>query len=208
MKIDKLCVKYKNKAVVSDLSVTIRNNEKVALLGKNGAGKTSLIKALLNLVSFDGVICDKPRFSVVFQEDRLVSELSCKQNVLLACPLANAEEVLQKVGLEDKADDKVSALSGGMKRRVAIARALAKDCDMLIADEPFSALDLTNKAFLSSVLTDFLKDKGLLLITHDLFQAYALCERIIIIDEGKIVLDVLTKDALEQDVQKWFEKNL
>lgn len=194
MNIEGLKVKYKDKTVFENLCLKIENNEKVAIVGKSGEGKTSLIKALLKLVDFDGKVTNVPEFSVVFQEDRLVEELSVKENILLVCPDADVTNVLNKIGLLDSERTKVKNLSGGMKRRVAIARAMSKRCEMLVADEPFVGLDVVTKAVVTERLKEFLADKGLLLVTHDLLQAYELCDRIIIIDGNGVVEDRKTSE--------------
>lgn len=204
MKIRSLTVKYGDKTVLDSLDLNIENTEKVAILGKSGAGKTSLVKALLSLVDFDGKIDNVPTFSVIFQEDRLVEEISVERNILLACPYANASDVLALVGLDNNVKDKVKTLSGGMKRRVAVARALAKNGEMLIGDEPFTGLDVSAKTHLTQGMKTYLKDKGLLLITHDLLQAYALCERIVIIDNGKVALDKRTSEFTLEQTSAWF----
>ncbi|MBO5223941.1 MAG: ABC transporter ATP-binding protein [Clostridia bacterium] len=194
MNIEGLKVKYKDKTVFENLCLKIENNEKVAIVGKSGEGKTSLIKALLKLVDFDGKVTNVPEFSVVFQEDRLVEELSVKENILLVCPDADVTNVLNKIGLLDSERTKVKNLSGGMKRRVAIARAMSKRCEMLVADEPFVGLDVATKAVVTERLKEFVADKGLLLVTHDLLQAYELCDRIIIIDGNGVVEDRKTSE--------------
>ncbi len=204
MLIDALTIKYNDKTVIDGLSLNIENTEKIALIGVSGVGKTSLVKALLSLVYFDGKITNVPQFSVVFQEDRLVEELSVKKNILLACPTADVEKVLEEVGLKEEKDKKVKMLSGGMKRRVAVARALSSECEMLIADEPFVGLDIATKTRLTSVLKNRLKDKGLFLITHDLLQAYELCDRIIVIDNGKVALDARVEDFSLECAKEWF----
>jgi ABC-type multidrug transport system ATPase subunit len=204
MIIDGLTIKYNDKTVIDGLSVNIEKTEKVAIIGVSGVGKTSLIKAMLSLVDFDGKIADVPQFSVVFQEDRLVQELSVKNNILLACPNLNVEKVLEEIGLREEKDKKVKTLSGGMKRRVAVARALAIESEMLIADEPFVGLDIATKTKLTSVLRSHLQDKGLLLITHDLLQAYDMCDRIIVIDNGKIALDERVDNFGIEQAKEWF----
>ena len=204
MIIDGLTIKYNDKTVIDGLSVNIEKTEKVAIIGVSGVGKTSLIKAMLSLVDFDGKIADVPQFSVVFQEDRLVQELSVKNNILLACPNLNVEKVLEEIGLREEKDKKVKTLSGGMKRRVAVARALAIESEMLIADEPFVGLDIATKTKLTSVLRSHLQDKGLLLITHDLLQAYDMCDRIIVIDKGKIALDERVDNFGIEQAKEWF----
>lgn len=207
MQIDGLKVKYKNKTVFSSLSLNIENSEKVAILGGSGEGKTSLIRALLSLAEIEGKIEDKPKFSVVFQEDRLVEELSAKENILLACPNSNADLMLEKVGLDSVKNDKVKTYSGGMKRRVAIARALCRDCETLILDEPFTGLDIATKCEMTDIIKSYTQNKGLILITHDLLQAYALCERVIIIENGMVAVDKLASEFPISEAQKFFVKN-
>lgn len=208
MKIENLKVKYKGKTVFDGLSLEVGNTEKVAVLGRSGEGKTSLIKALLKLVDFDGKVTDVPEFSVIFQEDRLVEELSIGENILLACPYADVDSVLSKTRLTENKNVKVKHLSGGMKRRVAVARAMSKECTMLIADEPFTGLDIATKAVITQSIKDFLTYRGLLLITHDLLQAYALCERIIIIDGSGVVVDKKTSEFTFEQARQWFLENM
>lgn len=206
MQIDGLRVKYKTKTVFSSLSLNIGNSEKVAILGGSGEGKTSLLKALLSLAETEGKIVDKPKFSIVFQEDRLVDELSAKENILLACPNADADLMLEKVGLKDEKNDKVKTFSGGMKRRVAIARALCKDFDFLLLDEPFTGLDVASKYEITNLIKSQTENKGLMLVTHDLLQAYALCERIVIIQGGVVAKDGAISEFSIDDAQKFFVK--
>ena len=114
------------------------------------------------------------KYSVVFQEDRLLEDFSVKTNIKFIDGNLDNEKfgfVLDGLKLSDVAKMPVKKLSGGMKRRVAIARAVCAEFDVLIMDEPFKGLDAVLKEDVISFLNDYIKDKTLILVTHDIDDA-------------------------------------
>ena len=135
---------YGDKPIISDFSLQINEGARLCLFGESGKGKTTLLRLLAGLEkekSGELLGAENKRFSVVFQEDRLLPNLSVLQNVALVGDGNRAKELLCALGLGDSLDMKPGELSGGMSRRVAIARALCADFDVLLLDEPFNGLD-------------------------------------------------------------------
>ncbi len=165
-------VRFPDKTVFENLSLEIGEN--TAVMGASGSGKTTLMGAIMGRLAFEGEILFEriPEFSVVFQENRLFESFSALDNLLAVAPKEKerAKDLLSKLGIEEY-DKKVSAFSGGMKRRVAIARALIFGGDILILDEAFSGLDEETKRVCAEVIKTEVKDRLILLITHDSVEA-------------------------------------
>ena len=199
-----------------DVSLSIPSGRTVAVLGPNGAGKTTLVEALAGLVPLDrgsvtlgGRILDAPgedvfvepyrrRIGVAFQDGMLFPHLSSLENVAFGlraggAPRSTARRVagewLAAVGVSDMADRRPAALSGGQAQRVAFARALATEPEMLLLDEPFSALDITSRAGLRRMLREHLAGYSgpRLLITHDPTEAFLLADVLVILEKGSVV---------------------
>ena len=172
--ISNLSIRYQNKEVIKNFSATIESNEKIALTGPSGIGKTSIINAILNLISYEGYISNDitPEYAVVFQEDRLCMGLSVYTNIKLTCPKMSRQDIysyIHRIGLEPSTN--VNTLSGGMKRRVAILRALLAPSNVLIMDEPFKGLDNDTKELVMTLTKEKASDKTMILITHDSSEA-------------------------------------
>ena len=184
---------YQNKRVFEDLRLDINAGEVTCILGESGAGKTTLLNILAGLTSFDGEIVGLPKkIGYCFQTPRLIKHLTAKENLLYAG--ANEEqavEMLKKVGLTAHVDKKPSALSGGEKQRVAIARAFLAGADLLLLDEPFSALDLAWRAELLTLFARLWQEQKptVVFVTHDIEEAWAIGHRVLLIQNGKIVYD-------------------
>ena len=133
----------------------------------------------------------KPPFSRVFQDDRLIPNLTVAQNLLLVNPSANVSKELKEIGLEGKENDYPKSLSGGMKRRVAILRALIFPYNTLLLDEPLNSLDLALKLSLIEKIKKSHKENGgtIVMVTHDIKEAVLIADRIIVLQKGKVVYD-------------------
>jgi len=194
----------------------VEDGETVVLLGPNGAGKTTALRAIAGLhpldrgrVTLDGEILDDPEagtlvpterrpIGVVFQNYLLFPHLSARDNVAFglrahgasrAAARARADEWLARVGLADHARAKPARLSGGQAQRVALARALATEPRVLLLDEPLAALDATTRQTLRRDLRLRLADTtgARLVVTHDPVDAFALADRVVVLEAGRIV---------------------
>ena len=199
-----------------DVDLCVEPGEVLALLGPTGAGKSTVLRALAGLVpidrgriELDGDVLDAPDdgvllpperrpIGVVFQDYLLFAHLSALENVafgLRARGLARAEarrrarEWLERVGLADHAGHRPRQLSGGQAQRVALARALATDPHLLLLDEPLAALDAGTRRDVRHDLREHLRSfAGVrVLVTHDAVDAYALADRVAVLEAGRVV---------------------
>jgi molybdate transport system ATP-binding protein len=192
-----------------DVQLTVNAGETVAVLGPNGAGKTTLLRALAGLipigghVELDGEVLDdsrtgrhvpteRRRIGLVFQDHVLFPHMTVLQNVAFGVP-GDAKRVardwLDRAALGDKADALPRELSGGLAQRVALLRTLATEPRMLLLDEPLSALDVTVRAEVRRELARQLRGfRGVrILVTHDPLEAIALADRLVVLEQGKVV---------------------
>jgi molybdate transport system ATP-binding protein len=201
-------------ALELEVALAVRSGECLALAGPSGAGKTSVLKVVAGLlrpergrVESDGVTwldtesgidvpAERRRCGYVFQDYALFPHLSAWQNV--AYPLrevprrdrrGRAFELLERFGLADRATARPHTLSGGERQRVALARALARRPDVLLLDEPLSALDARTRAGAARELAGVLGDTEVpaVLVTHDFSEAAQLGDRVGIVDAGRVV---------------------
>jgi sulfonate transport system ATP-binding protein len=187
---------YGNRVVIDRLNLSIERGEFVALLGKSGCGKTTLLRALAGLDPIEGGRITAPRRpAVVFQEPRLLPWESLWRNVALGLratdPRERAAAALAEVGLGDRLDDWPRNLSGGQAQRVALARALVQQPELLLLDEPFAALDALTRIRMHALVRQLVANHrpGVLLVTHDVDEAIALADRILIMRDGAIAFE-------------------
>jgi molybdate transport system ATP-binding protein len=187
------------------LRLTLDVDSAIALVGPSGAGKTTVLRAIAGLVrpksgriSSDGEVWfdaakdvslapDRRRVGLVFQDYALFPHLSVRQNIEYARH-HKADEYLDRFSIRHLERARPADLSGGERQRVALARALARDPDVLLLDEPLSALDTHTKAGVRSELHDLLRGLGIpvLLVTHDFEDAAALAQRVGVIVDGEL----------------------
>lgn len=161
---------YDGKRVLDGIGLEIPERGIFGIFGASGQGKTTLIRILCGLEQPDGgeiLGTQGVKFSVVFQEDRLLPSLTALENVALVSDKATAAEMLERVGLAESADKYPSELSGGMSRRTAIARALAYSGDALILDEPFKGLEAELKERVGALIREYAQTKPVIIVTHD-----------------------------------------
>ncbi len=210
---------------VDNLTFELFPGEAFALLGHNGAGKTTSIRMLLGLLKPDtgqlelmghdpypdGQVMDdiRRKVGVVQEEDRLYLQMTALENLtfwlgLYGFPTSDrknrAIKSLQQVGLENKAAVKVGTFSKGMRRRLALARALALEPQLLILDEPTIGLDPEARVEIRNLLEDLVHQNGLTLLmtSHDLDEVEKLCGRMIIIEHGHAILEGKLEDLRKQ----------
>jgi sulfonate transport system ATP-binding protein len=191
-----LVKEFGDRRVLDGLDLAVRKGEFVALLGRSGSGKSTLLRVLSGLdVDYTGESTVDGTVSVAFQQPRLLDWRKVWRNVVLGLkapdPRATAQRALAEVQLTDRADAWPRTLSGGEAQRVSLARALVREPDLLLLDEPFAALDaLTRLAMHRLVKQLWVAHRpAVLLVTHDVDEALALADRILVLDSGRIVAE-------------------
>jgi len=189
---------FGDRAVLDGVDLQLRQGDFVALLGPSGTGKTTLLRILAGLDAADGGTVVVPRSrSVVFQEPRLVPARRVWRNVVLGSRHVRRDRdravaALDEVGLAGHADAWPVTLSGGEAQRVALARALATEPGLLLLDEPFAALDALTRIRMHDLVGALIRrhNPAVLLVTHDVDEAILLADRILILSDGNIDVDI------------------
>jgi len=181
---------------IDDISFKLKEGEILAIVGTSGCGKSTLLNIIAGLdtatcgsCEFD---CDKPKISYMFQSDALLPWRTVLDNACLGLELAHEKteeeitkikEMLANYGLGDFTDAYPNSLSGGMRQRVALIRSLAVKPDILLLDEPFSALDYYTRVTISKDVCDMIKKTNTtaIIITHDIQEALSLGDRVLVL---------------------------
>lgn len=162
---------FGEKEVLHDFSLRLDDHGVTAVVGSNGSGKTTLLRILAGLEKkYSGEVVTGNRIAYVFQDYRLVPTLTALENVALVLDKAKRAEAikfLRAVGLENEADSLPGSLSGGMQQRLALARAFAFEGDLLLLDEPFSALDDAWRRNMLDAVQKIAETRPVVLVTHD-----------------------------------------
>ena len=189
---------FDGRTVLDDVDLDITAGEFVALLGRSGSGKSTLLRALAELddgVAGSGELRVPAERAVVFQDSRLLPWARVLDNVVLGLGGADARSrgsaALDEVGLAGRERAWPNELSGGEQQRVALARSLVREPALLLADEPFGALDALTRIRMHTLLRE-LYDRhrpAVLLVTHDVDEAVSLADRVLVLDSGRIAVD-------------------
>ncbi|WP_278266008.1 ABC transporter ATP-binding protein [Nocardia sp. AG03] len=189
---------FGTRVVLDGIDLEIRRGEFVALLGRSGSGKSTLLRALAELdteVPGSGELSVPTQRAVVFQDSRLLPWSRVLDNVVLGLSGRDAKErgrsALAEVGLAGRENAWPRELSGGEQQRVALARSLVREPELLLADEPFGALDALTRIRMHALLQALCArhQPAVLLVTHDVDEAVLLADRVLVLDEGRIAID-------------------
>jgi sulfonate transport system ATP-binding protein len=190
--------RFSGRTVLDGISLDLTPGAFVALIGKSGSGKSTLLRAIAGLdedVDGDGEISVPDDRSMLFQDSRLLPWKTVLQNVVFGFRLPNAAErgraALADVGLLGREASWPSELSGGEQQRVALARSLVRRPRLLLADEPFGALDALTRIKMHELLFRLIRQQRptVLLVTHDVDEAIKLADRVLVMQDGRIAVD-------------------
>ncbi|MDZ8186986.1 MAG: ATP-binding cassette domain-containing protein [Nostoc sp. ChiSLP02] len=195
---------FGNQTVLKSLDLEVAAGEFIAIVGRSGCGKSTLLRLVSGLdkptaggILLDGEPLRKLSHSVrvMFQDPRLLPWKSVIDNVGLGLQdnwRTKALWVLEQVGLKDRADEWPYVLSGGQRQRVALARALVSQPQLLLLDEPLGALDALTRLEMQQLIEELWRQRGFtaFLVTHDVDEAVTLADRVIVIEGGRVALDV------------------
>jgi sulfonate transport system ATP-binding protein len=187
---------FDGRVVLSSLDLDIGAGEFVALLGRSGEGKSTLLRALAGLDrGVTGKVAVHGTVAVAFQDPRLLPWKSVLANVSLGLrtddPPAAARATLEEVGLTARQGAWPVTLSGGEAQRASLARALVHDPDLLLLDEPFCALDALTRMAMHDLVLDLWErhQPGVLMVTHDVDEALALATRVLVLRGGRVAYE-------------------
>ncbi len=226
---DRVSFSYGNHLILNDLSFSVHEEERVAILGGSGDGKTTVLKLIIGLLRPDSgrILIDgeditgkteeelrdiRIKFSMVFQDGALFDSLSVKENV--AFPLREytkmteeeidrkVRELLRRVGLEQAIEQMPEELSGGMHRRVAIMRSMAAfEPKMFLYDEATTGLDPVSADVICKLILEIAQQGGgFIIVTHKMFDAFRLANRFMFLKGGRIIFDGNKETLVGSDI--------
>jgi len=211
LKLEGIHKTFGNKSVLRGVDLSLQPGEFVAVVGRSGCGKSTMLRLIAGLdspssgnISLNGQYYTQqkinPAIRVMFQDSRLLPWQKVLANVELGLLGANSKayakntalQVLNEVGLGDRAHEWPAVLSGGQRQRVSLARALASKPSVLLLDEPLGALDALTRIEMQQLLERLWQEQEFtaLLITHDVEEAVLLADRVVLIEAGEITLDI------------------
>ncbi|WP_373377906.1 ATP-binding cassette domain-containing protein [Cupriavidus nantongensis] len=209
VRVNQVVKRYDGRTVLHEVALEVAPGEFLAIVGRSGCGKSTLLRLVAGLEAADGgsIAIDGEAAAtgstsrarpadvrVMFQDARLLPWKRVLDNVALGLPRARhaeAAQVLAQVGLADRAQAWPARLSGGQRQRVALARALVHHPQLLLLDEPLGALDALTRIEMQALIESLWRRLGFtaLLVTHDVSEAVALADRIVLIEDGRIAMD-------------------
>lgn len=215
---------YGKQTAVQDLNFRLEEGQIVGFLGPNGAGKSTTLKMLLGLIlpSFGSVQIDgkdpqdqaielKKQIGYLAENNPLYPEMYVREFLEFIAnihqienPTVRIQEVIEWVGLQKEAHKKIQELSKGYQQRVGIALAILHDPKILILDEPTSGLDPNQRDEIRDLIKSLQKNRIILFSSHLLSEVEAICDRVLLIHQGKLVSDSPMKEI--KDLEKFFKE--
>ena len=205
LKLSNIGKSFDNKEVLKKIDLQVNKGDFIAVVGKSGCGKSTLLRIIAGLeqISSGSLTVNGQELNgrnkiakIMFQDGRLLPWKKVYDNVGLGLKLDSQKQqipiILEQVGLSDRSQAWPSELSGGQQQRVALARALIHEPQLLLLDEPLGALDALTRIEMHELIENLWREKQLtaILVTHDVEEAVALANRVILIEDGEIVLDL------------------
>ncbi|MBT0606660.1 gliding motility-associated ABC transporter ATP-binding subunit GldA [Aequorivita echinoideorum] len=222
IKVENITKTYGEQKALDSISFEIKKGEIVGFLGPNGAGKSTMMKILTSFLPasegvaiVNGFVVSKDDISVkrsvgyLPEHNPLYLDMYVREYLLFNAGIYNihkseVDSVIEKTGLTPEANKKIALLSKGYRQRVGLANALLHNPEVLILDEPTTGLDPNQLIEIRQLIKNLGKEKTVLLSTHIMQEVEAICDRVIIINNGKIVLDRKLED-LKQNQQQIIE---
>lgn len=191
LKIENLFFSYDSKLLLKNISLTLKKGEFLSIVGSSGCGKSTIIKLIAGIEKADSGSIVSSSIGYMPQKDLLLPWRTVLENILLPFEINGKDlkegkklalEYLKKLKLDSYSNSFPNELSGGMKQRISFLRTLMTQGEILLLDEPFSALDMITKEQLQSWLLEILKElnKSIIFITHDINEAIFLSNRILV----------------------------
>lgn len=227
LRINNLSAGYNNEDILDDINLDIDNNQVTVIIGPNGSGKSTLLKLIIGLIksSKGDIYIDNIDIKTMTNQQlaqkisylpqgKKVPDIQVKRMVLhgrfpyLQYPRRYRKQdydmvyqALKQVEIENLADKNVNQLSGGTQQKVYIAMALAQDTPIILMDEPTTYLDISHQIKLMNLAKELANNgKSVVMVLHDLTQAFYYADRIIVISEGKVVLEGIPEDIFHSDI--------
>ena len=210
IKVENLYKKYsESEMILKNVNLEIEKGEVISIIGASGGGKSTLLRCLIGLEEIDSgtiIVPEKNKMGMVFQSFNLFPHMTALQNIMESLIVVDkiekskAKEIalnlLEKVGLKERANFYPKALSGGQKQRVAIARALAKNPELLLFDEPTSALDPEMVKEVEAVIEELrnTSDITMVIVSHEIDFVNQISDRIIVMENGQVKEIIDNKD--------------
>lgn len=200
IEVKKLSKNYEKNCVLNAISFYIEPNKIYGLLGPNGAGKSTIIKILVNeIAKTNGTIKYKDNLKIMYLEDvpKFYEFYSIEEYLTFIYKLehnkkntSKVDKVLEQVGLSKQKNEKVSSISRGLRQRLGIAAAIINQPDVLILDEPVSALDPIGRLDIFELLNVLKDEMAIIFSTHILSDVERICDHIILLNEGEVIVNL------------------